>query len=193
MVEGNNLRRGILEVVRDVFAPARFFTTTETNNETTSSRTRNAGRRTKPPLASSWSVAETFNNKAVGGVNADHIEPFFTDGRKAVRRCRPNHDYVAGAGNDLLPIDDYSRLTGEHDTGLGIGMLMQSWAFPWRKVPLKEGNTGTVRLAFELDCGDCAFPLIATIQDVEHSSSSRCWIFGGTPLGAMPEAEAEPA
>ena len=72
-------------------------------------------------------------------------------------------------------------------------MLIQSRAFPWRKVAQKEGNAGTVWLAFELDCGDCAFPLIATMQDVKHSSSSRCWIFGCTRLGATPEAAAEPA
>ncbi len=71
-------------------------------------------------------------------------------------------------------------------------MPMQSWAFPWRKIAQKEGNASTVWLAFELDCGDCAFPLIATMQDVEHSSSSRCFIFGCTPLSATPEAEAEP-
>ena len=59
-----------------------------------------------------------------------------------------------GAGNDLFPIDDHRRLTGEHDASFGIGMLMQSRAFPWRKVAQKEGNAGAVRLAFKLDCGD---------------------------------------
>jgi hypothetical protein len=81
-------------------------------------------------------------------MSTDHVEPFITDGGKAVRCCRPDYHNVASAG--------------------------------------------TVWLAFELDCGDCTFPLIATMQDVEHSSSSRCLIFGCTPLGAMPEAQAEP-
>ena len=36
-------------------------------------------------------------------------------------------------------------------------MLMQSRAFRWRKVAQKEGQAGTVWLAFELDRGDCAF------------------------------------
>jgi hypothetical protein len=53
-------------------------------------------------------------------------------------------------------------------------MLMQPRAFPWRKIAEKEAHAGTVWLAFELDCGDCAFPLIATTQDVKHASSSRC-------------------
>ena len=88
-------------------------------------------RRTEPPLASSSSVAEAFNNEAFGGVNADHVKPFVTNGGKAVSRCRPDYDYVVGAGNDLFPIDDHSRLTREHDTGFGIGMLVQSRAFPW--------------------------------------------------------------
>src|SRR5262249_27371459 len=141
---------------------------------------------TKSPLTSSSSVAQAFNSKMVGGVNADHVEPFVTDGGKAVRRCRPNYDYVAGAGHDLFPIDHHCRLTGEHDTSFGIGMLMQTRAFPWRKVALKEGDASPVWLAFELDCGDSASPLIATMQDVEHLSSSRCWIFVRTPLDATP-------
>ena len=151
------------------------------------------GRTTKPPLASASSVAEPFNDKAVGGVNADHVELLVTDGGKAVRRRRPDYDDVAGAGTNLFPIDDDCRLTGEDYARFGIGMPMQPRAFPRRKVAQKERNAGTVWLAFELDCGDCAFPLIATMQDVEHSSSSRGWIFGCTPLGATPEAEAEPA
>jgi hypothetical protein len=104
-------------------------------------------------------------------VNADHVEPFVTDGGKAVRRRRPDYDYVASAGYDLFPIDDHCRLAGEDDTSFGIGMLVQSRALPGRKVAQKEGNAGTVWLAFELDCGDCAFPLIATLHDLKHLSS----------------------
>ena len=37
---------------------------------------------------------------------------------------------------------------------------------------MKKENAGTVLLAFELNSGDCAFPLIIAMQDVEHSSSS---------------------
>jgi hypothetical protein len=124
-------------------------------------------------------------------VNTNHVEPFVTDGGEAVRCCRPDYDYVARTGKDLFPIDDHGRLAGEDDTSFGIGMLMQSRAFPWRKVAQKEGNTGTVWLAFELDCGDGAFPLIATMQDMEHLSLLSIldlWL----PLGTTPEAEAEP-
>jgi hypothetical protein len=38
------------------------------------------------PLASLLSGAERVDNKAVRGVNADHVEPLVTDGGKAVRR-----------------------------------------------------------------------------------------------------------
>lgn len=145
------------------------------------------------PLGDRLVTSERFNNESVGGVDADHVEPFVTGGGKSVWRRRPDYDYVAGAGNDLFPIDDHCRLTGEDDASFGIGMLMQSRAFPRLKVAQKEGNAGTVWLAFELDCGDCAFPLIATMQDVENSSSSRHQIVGCTPLGATREPEAEPA
>jgi hypothetical protein len=102
------------------------------------------------------------------------VEPLVADGCEAVRRCRSDYDYVTGADNDLFPIDDHSRLTGEHETGFGIGMLVQPRAFSWRQVAMKEGNAGTVWLAFELDFGDWALPLIARLQDVKHLFSSRC-------------------
>src|SRR5258708_5761035 len=107
------------------------------------------GRRTKPPLSSLSLVAEPFNNKPVGGVNADRVEPLVTDGGKAVRCCRPDYDNVAGAGNNLFPIDDHCRLAGEHDTSFGIGMLMQSRALPCLKDANKEGNAGAIWLTFE--------------------------------------------
>jgi hypothetical protein len=125
-------------------------------------------------------------------VNADHVEAFVTNGGEAVGRRRPDYDYVAGAGNDFFSVDDHCGLTGEDDTSFGIRMLMQSRAFPWRKVAQEERNAGAVWLAFELDCGDCAFPLVAAMQDAEHSSSSRCWISGCTPLGSTPGGAAAP-
>lgn len=106
-------------------------------------------------------------------MNTDDVEPFITDGGKAVRCCRPDDHDVASAGSHLFPIDDHCRLTREHDTRFGIGMPVQSWAFPLYKVAQKKGDTGAVWLAFEFDCGGCAFPLISTMQDVEHSASSR--------------------
>lgn len=58
-------------------------------------------------------------------MNADHVESFVTDRGKAMRRRQPDYDYVAGAGNDLVPIDDHCRLIGQDDTSFSIGMLMQ--------------------------------------------------------------------
>ena len=78
-------------------------------------------------------------------------------------RRRPDDDDIAGAGNHLLAIHHHGCLTGEHDTSFSIGMLMQSRAFPWRKVAQKEGNAGAVGRAFELDAGDGALPLIAAM------------------------------
>jgi hypothetical protein len=101
-------------------------------------------------------------------VNADHIEPFITDGGKAMRRLGSDHDDVARTGNDRFTIDGHCRLAGADDTSFGIGMLMQSRAFPGRKVAKEKGNAGTVWLAFELHTGNCAFPLIAAMQDVEQ-------------------------
>jgi hypothetical protein len=49
---------------------------------------------------------------------------------------------------------------------------MQSRTFPGLKVANEKGDAGAVWLAFELDSGDCALPLIAAMQDVEHWSSS---------------------
>ena len=46
----------------------------------------------------------------------------------AVKRCDvadPITTMSAGAGNDLIPIDDHCRLTGQDDTSFSIGMLMQ--------------------------------------------------------------------
>jgi hypothetical protein len=117
------------------------------------------------------SGAEPFNNKMIGSVNADHVEPFITGGGKAVRRCRCDYDNVASTRNYLLSINDHYCLTGKHQTSLGIGMFMQSWTFPWCEVAQKEGDAGTVWLTFEFDRGDCAFPLVATTYDMEHSSS----------------------
>jgi hypothetical protein len=105
-------------------------------------------------------------------VNGDRDERFVTDSGKAVRRFRPNYYYVAGTSHDLLPIDNHCRSTGEHDAGFGIRMLMKSRSFPRLKVTLKERDRCTVWVTFELDSGDCAFLLIATIYDVEHSSST---------------------
>jgi hypothetical protein len=118
------------------------------------------------------SVVEGLNNKAVGGVNGDRDERFVTDSGKAVWRFRPYYDYVASARDDLLPIDNHCRSTGEHDAGFGIRVLMKSRSFSGLKVALKERNPSAVWGTFELDSGDCAFLLVATIHDVEHSSSS---------------------
>ena len=57
----------------------------------------------------------------------------------------------------------------------------------------ESAPAGTVWPAFEFYGGDGAFPLVATMQDVEHSSSCRCRIMDCTPLGATPEVAAEPA
>src|SRR5579864_6524492 len=123
-------------------------------------------------LASSRSVAQDFNNKAVGGVNGYRDERFVTNSGKAVRRVRSNYYYVASTSDDLQPIDNHCRLAGEHDAGFGIRMLMKSRSSPWLKVAMEERDACPVWEAFELDSGDCAFLLIATIHDVEHSSSS---------------------
>ena len=118
------------------------------------------------------SFAEPLDSESVGGVNADRNEPFGTDGRKAVRRLRSDNDDVARTGNDLFPIHGHCRFAGANDASFGIGMLMQSRTFPRLKVADEERNAGTVGLAFELNRGDCALPLIAAMQDVEHSSWS---------------------
>lgn len=115
------------------------------------------------------SVAEGFNNETLGGMHADHTEPFGTDGSKPVRRFRPDDDDVSGAGNNLFPIKNHRRSAGEHYTGLRVRVLMQSRALPRRKIAQKEGNPAAVWFPFELDGGNCAFPLIATMHDFEHS------------------------
>jgi len=126
-------------------------------------------------------------------MDAHHVELLETDRCEAVRRCRPDYDYVTGANNDLFPIDDHRRLTGEHEAGFGIGRFVQPRTLPWAQVAMKEGNAGTVWLAFELDFGDRAFPLIARLQDVKQLFSSRCWTFGRTLVVATPAGAAEPA
>jgi hypothetical protein len=118
-------------------------------------------------------------------MDADHVEALVADGREAVRRCRPDYDYVTAANNDLFPIDDHRRLAGEHETGFGIGMFVQSRTFSWRQVAIEEGNASTIWFAFELDFGDWAFPLIAWFQDLKHLFSSRCWTFCCTLLIVM--------
>jgi len=105
-------------------------------------------------------------------MNGYRDERFVTNSGKAVRRFRPYYYYVAGTSDDLLPIDNHCRSTGEHDAGFGIGMLMKSRPFPWLKVALQERDACTIWVTFKLDGGDCAFLLFATIHDVEHSSSS---------------------
>src|SRR4051794_24404515 len=75
-------------------------------------------------------------------MNAHHVESFVADSGEAVRRCWRDYDDVAGADNDLFPVDDHGRLTGEHNASLGVGMLMQARAFAGREVTQKEGNTG---------------------------------------------------
>jgi hypothetical protein len=105
-------------------------------------------------------------------VNGYRDERFVTDSSEAVRRFRANYYYVAGTSDDFLPIDNHCRSAGEHDASFGIGMLMKSRSFPWLKVALKKRDACTVWVTFELDSGDCAFLLIVTIHDVEHSSSS---------------------
>jgi len=129
-------------------------------------------------LARDWlydlpsAVAEPFDTETVGGVNTDRDEPFVTDCGKAVRRLGSDNDDVARTGNDLFPIDGHCQFAGADDASFGIGMLMQSRTFTGLKVTDEKGNAGAVWLAFELNSGDCAFPLIAAMQDVEHLSSS---------------------
>ena len=74
-------------------------------------------------MARSSLVAEPFDNEAVRGMNADHAEPFVTDGRKAVRRLRSDYGDVAATGNDVFPVDSHCRLAGTDGTDFGIGML----------------------------------------------------------------------
>jgi len=105
-------------------------------------------------------------------VNADRDEPFVTDGGKAVRGLGSDDDDVARTGNDLFPIDGHCGSAGADDAGFGVRMFVQSRTFPGLKVADEEGNAGTVWLAFEFDEGDCALPLIAGMQDMEHSSWS---------------------
>jgi hypothetical protein len=126
-------------------------------------------------------------------MHADHVELLDANSREAMRRCRSDYDYVTGPNNDLFPIDDHRRFTGEHKTGFGIWMSVQPRTFAWRQVAMKQGNAGTVWLAFELDFGDWAFPLIARLQDMKHLFSFRCWFFGRTLLVATPAGAAEPA
>jgi hypothetical protein len=71
----------------------------------------------------------------------------------------------AGAGNDLIPIDDHCRLTGQDDTSFSRGCGCSPGPFPGGRLRRKKRHAGTVWLAFELDRGDCAFPLIATPLD----------------------------
>jgi len=104
-------------------------------------------------------------------MNGHRDEWLVADRRKAVRRFRPNYYYVASTSDYLLPIDSHCCSTGEHDAGFGIGMLMKSRSFPRLKVAMKERDSCTVWVTFELDSGDCAFLLIAAIHDVEHSFS----------------------
>jgi hypothetical protein len=138
-----------------------------------------------PPLASSRPLAEPLNDESVGSVNADHLERFVAGGGKAVRRCRLDHDDVAGAGDDLFASDDHGRVTREDDASLGVWMPMQRRAFARRKDPLKEGNTGAVGLTLERDLGDFATALISRMKDVEHSSS-RLYACGGGGAGVRP-------
>src|SRR5579863_9564980 len=103
-------------------------------------------------------------------MNADDVERYITDGCKAVRCCRSDYHNVASAGNDLFPIRDHCRLAREHDTSFGIGMPVQPRAFPGCRIAEKERYARTILLTFEFDCGDGTFPLIATMQDMKHSS-----------------------
>jgi hypothetical protein len=122
--------------------------------------------------APSLEGVKPLDDEAVGSVNADRDEALVTDRGEAARGVWPYHDDVAGSGNDLFPIDNHRDLAGSNDAGLGIGMLMQSGSFAWLKVADEEGNAGTVWLTFELDSGDHAFPLIALVQDREHSTQN---------------------
>ena len=124
-------------------------------------------------MPSSSSVAEPFDDEAVAGVNAHRDEPIVTDRDKAVWRLGPDNDDVAGTRNNLFPIDGHCRFAGLDNARLGIRMLMQSRTSPGLKVPNEKRDAGTVWLAFELNSGDCASPLIAAMQDVEHSPSSQ--------------------
>src|SRR5829696_2538260 len=118
----------------------RFLLFHQTQDTTSIANDGTLVRRTKPPLASPSSVVEPFNNKAVGGVNADHVESFVTDRGKAMRRRRPDYDYVGRRRQRPhphrrpLPPDRTGRYKFQHR------MLMQSRAFPWRKVAQKEAT-----------------------------------------------------
>ena len=68
-------------------------------------------------------------------MDADHVKLLDADCYEAVRRCRPDYDYVTGANNDLFSIDDHRRLTGEYETGFGIGMFVQPQTFPGGRLP----------------------------------------------------------
>jgi hypothetical protein len=74
-------------------------------------------------VATSSSVAQPFDNEAVRGMIAGHVERFVTDGRKVVRRLRSDDGDVAATGNDVFPVDSHCCLAGTDDGGFGIGML----------------------------------------------------------------------
>ena len=73
-------------------------------------------------------VSKPFDNEAVGGMDTDHVEPFVTDGGKAMRCFRSDHDNVAGTGNGHFAADGYCHPAGADDASFGIRMLMQSRA-----------------------------------------------------------------
>ena len=139
------------------------------------------------PPASSSTVGEGLDDEAVGRVDADHVEPLVADGGEAVRRRGSDHDDVAGDGNHLFAPDDHGHPAGEHDARLRIRVPMQSRALPRCEVAHEEGDPGRVGLALELDRGDGALPLLATLQDVEQEAPSR------DDRGATFGAAAEPA
>src|SRR3954471_2144354 len=104
-------------------------------------------------------------------MDADHVEPLVTDGNKAMRCFRSNHDDVAGTGNLLFSSDNHCHPAGTDNASFGIWMLMQSRAVPGREVADEKGNAGIVRRSLEFHCCDCAFPLIAPMQDTVHRHS----------------------
>jgi hypothetical protein len=115
------------------------------------------------------SIIEPLDNEVVRGVNADQFEPFFTDGGESMRRIGFDHDYVTRTGKYLFPIDRHMRLAGADDANFGIRMFMQFWTFSRRKIAEEKGSASAIRLAFKLHSGDSTFPLIASMQDVEHT------------------------
>jgi hypothetical protein len=85
-------------------------------------------------------------------MNADHVEPFVTMAAKRCEVADPITTMSPAPANDLFPIDDHCRLTGEDDTSFSIGMLMQSRAgrLPRKKdtpAPYGSPSKSTVAIA----------------------------------------------